>query len=160
MYKFSALLIVVLFSVCSSALAIEPVLDQQVMLYYSIPFGGDKPQDKAHKFGLRFDQITHAPGEITEFSTLMKKPAAFDLQSGNGGSSYTLRIHGVDYTERLSVHRADAEAAANVEAGTEAEPEAEAGAAKTGAEEKTGTEEAGAEAAPETGEEAEAAEAA
>ena len=158
MRNYSTILFLMILSVCSNALAVEPVTEQQVMLYYSIPLGGDNPQNKAHKFGLRVDQTTHAPGEIAEFGSLMKKPATFDLQAGHE-RAYTLKIHGVDYTEKLVVHRADAEESveADIEASEEAGTEAEAATEEAGTETEvapeaaTGTEtEAGAEAGVDT----------
>ena len=163
MRNYSAMLFLIVLSVCSNVMAVEPVTDPQVMLYYSIPLGGNNPQNKEHKFGLRFDQTTHAPREITEFSNLMKKPATFDLQTGHK-NAYTLKIHGVDYTEKLVVYRADAEGkveadvkagtdtevATEPEAGDKAEVEMEAGAAAdteaaTGVEAEAGAAEAPAE---------------
>jgi len=146
MRNYSAMLFLIVLSVCSNVMAVEPVTDQQVMLYYSIPLGGNNPQNKEHKFGLRFDQTTHAPREITEFSNLMKKPATFDLQTGHK-NAYTLKIHGVDYTEKLAVYRADAEGKVETDVKTGTDTEAPPVA-------KTGTEAADTEAA--TGVEAEA----
>ena len=148
MRKYSTILFLTVLSVCLNAMAIGPVNDQQIMLYYNIPLGGNSPQDREHKFGLRFDQTTSEPGEITDFDILMKKPAMFDLQSSHEGA-YTFKIHGTDYTDKLAVYRADeaekpkAETAADKETGANTEA---ATKAKPGAETETTTKaEAGAE---------------
>ncbi len=115
----------------SSAQAVEPVSDHQMMLYYQIPLGADKEIDKKHKFGLRIDRTMHDPREVTDFGSVMKKPAMFDLQFRHK-QALAFKVHGVDYTERLYVQRADAagdaeatevveEVAAEEDAGAEAE---------------------------------------
>jgi hypothetical protein len=96
-----------------------------MMFYYQIPFGADKQQDKKHKFGLRFDQTMHAPREVTDFSSVMKKPAMLDFQFRHK-EALAFKVHGIDYTERLYVQSADAE---NVKAPAIDEADLEAGTA-------------------------------
>ena len=66
MRTFSAIIALILLCICTNILAVEPVIDQQVTLYYQIPFGGNSHQANKHKFGLRFDQTSHIPGEFNE----------------------------------------------------------------------------------------------
>ena len=92
--------------VCHPAYAVEPVTDQQVMLYYQIPFGGKSQKERKHNFGIRLDQTQHQPGEIIHINKLVQKPAIMDLQFRKD-EKITFKIHGVDYSNRLLVHRAD-----------------------------------------------------
>jgi len=109
MRKFSTAISLLLLCISSNILAVEPVIDQQVMLYYQIPFGGNNHQANKHNFGLRFDQTSHMPGDITDFSDVMKKPAMFDLQMGHK-QALAFKVNGVDYTEKFSTqHAAEAE---------------------------------------------------
>ncbi|MGH8120284.1 MAG: hypothetical protein ACRESK_06685 [Gammaproteobacteria bacterium] len=97
-----------------NAYAVEPVDEQQMMLYYEIPLGAGKPQDGKHQFGLRFDQVSQAPGQDVHNSTLQGKTAAMDFRMGYDGIK-TLKIHGVDYASYL-IARAAAEDKAPAEA--------------------------------------------
>src|SRR3989304_7171389 len=90
--------------------AVEPVAEQQYMLYYQIPLGAGKAQDNKHQFGLRFDQITHAPGEDVHISALENKTAAMDFRMGYDGIQ-SLKIRGVDYGPYLIARAAAGEAA-------------------------------------------------
>jgi len=98
--------------------AVEPVDEQQIMLYYQVPLGAGKPQDSKHQFGLRFDRVTHAPGEDVQISTLENRPAVMDFRMGYDGIK-SLKIHGVDYASYLIARAARGEAAP-----TKAEPAA------------------------------------
>jgi len=122
---FIAVLSFILVCLCSSVQAVEPIRDHQMMFYYQIPIGADKQQDKKHKFGLRFDQTMHNPREVTDFSSVMKKPAMLDLQF-RYKEALAFKVHGIDYTERLYVQSADAE---NVKAPAIDEADLEAGTA-------------------------------
>jgi hypothetical protein len=90
--------------------AVEPIDEQQIMLYYQIPLGTDKPQDSKHQFGLRFDQVTHVPGQDIPISTLENSPAVMDFRMGYDGIK-SLKIHGVDYASYLIARAAEGEAA-------------------------------------------------
>jgi len=90
--------------------AIEPIDEQQIMLYYQVPLGAGKAQDSKHQFGLRFDQVTHAPGEDVHISALGNKPAAMDFRMGYDGIQ-SLKIHGVDYADYLVARAAEGEQA-------------------------------------------------
>ena len=90
--------------------AVEPVDEQQIMLYYQIPLGAGKPQDRKHQFGLRFDQVTHAPGQDVHISNLEGKTAVMDFRMGYDGIR-SLKIHGVDYASYLIARAAEGEKA-------------------------------------------------
>lgn len=103
------ILLTVLFFVSFSmnVSAIEPVNDQQVMLYYHIPLGADKQHSK-HQFGLRFDNINHDPRDVVQISTLEARPATMDFRMGYDGVQ-SIRIHGVDYAAYLIARAAEGE---------------------------------------------------
>ena len=86
--------------------AVEPVDEQQIMLYYQIPLGGVTQQVSKHQFGLRFDQVTHVPGEDVHISTLAGKTAAMDFRAGYDGIQ-SLKIRGVDYASYLIARAAE-----------------------------------------------------
>ena len=90
--------------------AVEPVDEQQIMLYYQIPLGAGKPQDSKHQFGLRFDQVTHAPDQDVPISNLEGKTAVMDFRMGYDGIR-SLKIHGVDYASYLIARAAEDEKA-------------------------------------------------
>ena len=80
--------------------AVEPVNEQQVMLYYIIPLDADRHDNNKHQFGLRMDQTTHDPGDAIQISSLEKRPAALDFRLGYDGVQ-SLKLHGVDYAAQL-----------------------------------------------------------
>lgn len=123
-----------------NVMAVEPVDDQQLMFYYHIPLGASNQQAAKHQFGLRLDRTTHDPGETVQLDVLEKRPADLDFRLNYDGVQ-SFSVHGIDYASYL-VARA---AAAEDETAAEAMPE-EAGA-------DTGTDEGGATAQEETGEE-------
>lgn len=90
--------------------AVEPVDEQQVMLYYIIPLDADRHDDNKHQFGLRLDQTTHNPGDVIQISTLEKRPAALDFRMGYDGVQ-SLKLHGIDYAARLIARAAEEEQA-------------------------------------------------
>jgi hypothetical protein len=90
--------------------AVEPIDEQQIMLYYQVPLGAANSQDSKHQFGLRFDRITHAPGEDVQISTLENRPAAMDFRMGYDGIK-SVKIHGVDYASYLIARAAEGETA-------------------------------------------------
>jgi hypothetical protein len=106
-YMRTLLIILFLMSISLNVSAIEPINDQQVMLYYHIPLGGDKQQSK-HQFGLRFDNTSHDPRDVVQISTLETRPAAFDFRMGYDGVE-SIKIHGVDYAAYLIAKAAEGE---------------------------------------------------
>jgi len=99
-----------MFVLASSVFAVEPIEEQQVLLYYQIPFGGVKKVDNTHKFGFRVDRVsidrrTGQYSDSTSFNELMKKPAALDFQMGHQGIT-AFKLHGYDYLPLL-VSRVD-----------------------------------------------------
>lgn len=112
-----AFICLVVFS--TGAYAVEPVNEQQVMLYYVIPLDADRQDNNKHQFGLRFDQTTHDPGDVTRISALESRPAALDFRMGYEGVQ-SLKIHGVDYASRLIARAAEGE---ETPADVTAEPE-------------------------------------
>ena len=90
--------------------AVEPIDEQQIMLYYQVPLGAGTSQDSKHQFGLRLDQVTHAPGQDVQISTLENKPAAMDFRMSYDGIK-SVKIHGVDYASYLIARAAEGETA-------------------------------------------------
>ena len=96
----------------ASGFAVEPIEEQQALLYYQIPFGGVKKVDNTHKFGFRVDRVsidrsTGFYSNSTGFNGLMKKPASLDFQMGHQGIT-EFKLHGYDYLPHL-VSKADEE---------------------------------------------------
>ncbi len=95
----------IMFISTSSVFAVEPIEEQQALLYYQIPFGGVKKADNTHKFGFRVDRVsidrsTRQYSNPTGFNGLMKKPAALDFQMGHQGIT-AFKLHGYDYLPQL-----------------------------------------------------------
>ena len=86
--------------------AVEPVDEQQVMLYYIIPLDAVRHDNNKHQFGLRLDQTSHDPGDVIQISTLEKRPAALDFRMGYDGVQ-SLKLHGVDYAAQLIARAAE-----------------------------------------------------
>jgi hypothetical protein len=114
------LTILFLVSLSFNVSAIEPVNDQQVMLYYHIPLGGANKQQSKHQFGVRLDNTSHDPRDVVQISALEARPAAFDFRMGYDGVQ-SIRIHGVDYAEQLVARAAAEGESAPVEPATESE---------------------------------------
>ncbi len=100
----------IMFILTASVYAVEPVEEQQALLYYQIPFGGEKKVDNKHKFGFRVDRVSidRTTGIYSNpggFNGLMKKPASLDFQMGHQGIT-AFKLHGYDYLPHL-VSRAD-----------------------------------------------------
>ena len=128
---FTAVLSFMLISLCTSVQAVEPVTDHQVMLYYYIPIGADTNQQKQHKFGLRFDRSMHDPRQAVDISSVVSRPAMLDLQFQHNKNALAFKVNGIDITERLYVHRADA--AEGEDTGADAAMEEEAAMEEAGA---------------------------
>ena len=132
----------------TNVLALEPVDEQQIMLYYHIPLGAENAKQKEHQFGLRLDQTSHDPRETVHINMLERRQAAADFRFGYDGLQ-SLKIHGVEYAAYL-VARAEAseedvkviEEQPAEEAVSEASPEV--AAEETGTEQEAETEEEGA----------------
>ena len=112
----------IMFILTASVFAVEPIEEQQALLYYQIPFGGVKKVDNNHKFGFRVDRVsidssTGLYSNPTGFNGLMKKPASLDFQMGHQGIT-AFKLHGYDYLPHL-VSRADEDGGEVIE--TEAE---------------------------------------
>lgn len=100
----------IMFILTASVFAVEPVEEQQALLYYQIPFGGEKKVDNKHKFGFRVDRVSidRTTGMYSNpggFNGLMKKPASLDFQMGHQGIT-AFKLHGYDYLPLL-VSRVD-----------------------------------------------------
>ncbi len=112
--------------------AVEPVDEQQLMLYYEIPIGaGDKKHDK-HQFGLRLDNTNHEPGADVHINELYRKNGALDFRMGYDGVE-SIKVHGVDYTSYLIAKAAAGEGEEAVEEPAVEEVPAEAAPADTAA---------------------------
>ena len=119
----------IMFTLTASVFAAEPIEEQQALLYYNIPFGGEKKADNTHKFGFRVDRVSidSTTGQYSNssgFNGLMKKPAGLDFQMGHQGIS-AFKLHGHDYLPQFvaMADEADAEVvkteAENDEAGAQ-----------------------------------------
>lgn len=82
--------------------AIEPVFDQQAMMYYQVPLGASSSKDARHNFGFRFDRYSIQPGEVIQYQDLMRQPAVLNIQMGYSGIQ-ELQLNGVDYAEYFQV---------------------------------------------------------
>ena len=112
----------IMFILTASVFAVEPIEEQQALLYYQIPFGGVKKVDNKHKFGFRVDRVsidssTGLYSNPSGFNGLMKEPASLDFQMGHQGIT-AFKLHGYDYLPQL-VSKADEDGGEVVE--TEAE---------------------------------------
>jgi len=94
--------------------AIEPILDQQAMVYFNVSFDTGYKKKLTHDFGLRFDRGVIQPGEIMTIDQLMPRTPVFDLGINKFGVK-TFELNGIDFTDKYYVYHA-----------TEAEAEAEA----------------------------------
>lgn len=116
-----------------SAQAVEPINDQQVMLYYTIPLGTVSNKESQHQFGLRLDRVSHSPYDTVQITTLQKRPAAFNLTMSYHGLE-SLDINGQDYAAYLVAKAAEGEA--DTPAATESADKGSADAGASG-EDKT-----------------------
>ena len=73
------LLIFLLATFTTKALAIEPILDQQAMIYLNVSFDAGHKKTSTYKYGFRFDRGLIKPGEAIEMSQLFTRPAVFNL---------------------------------------------------------------------------------
>lgn len=96
--------------------AVEPVLDQQGMFYFTMTFDAGQSTKAEHDFGFRLDRTLVQPGETMSMSQLADKPAVFNLKMNNNGLK-AFELNGVDYTKEYFVSRAKGE-----EAEVEAQP--------------------------------------
>lgn len=118
--------------VSSNGWTVEPINDQQAIIYYQVPFGGIKATDNQHKFGFRLDRVSLERSgaqyqNSTNLSELMKKPASLDLQLKPGGIA-AFKMHGYDYLPYI-VSKADDEGNQNgdQEVGQNGDAEGESG---------------------------------
>ncbi len=94
-----------------NSIAIEPIVEPHVMIYYQVPFGGSNKNMNKHTFGFRMDRTVVVHGEAIDYQSLMKQPAVFDLKMGRDGID-SLYISGTDYLEQYrlyKVHRVNGE---------------------------------------------------
>ncbi len=96
--------------------AIEPILDQQAMVYFNVSFDTGYKKKLTHDFGLRFDRGVIQPGEIMTIDQLMPRTPVFDLGINKFGVK-TFELNGIDFTDKYYVyHATEAEAEAEAEA--------------------------------------------
>ncbi len=88
--------------------AVEPVLDQQGMFYFSMTFDAGQPTKTEHDFGFRLDRSLVQPGETMTMQQLADKPAVFNLKMNNNGLK-AFELNGVDYSTEYYVSRAEGE---------------------------------------------------
>ena len=109
----ATLLSLLLFS--THGLAFEPEFQQQGMFYFHVSFDAGQSTKAKHHFGFRLDQGLVKPGETMTLTSLVNKPAAFDIQYDSTGLQ-AFKVHGVDYTEEVLIAR-------GAEAGAEESPD-------------------------------------
>ncbi len=98
--------------------AIEPILDQQAMVYFNVSFDAGYKNKSVHDFGLRFDRGVIQPGETMTIDQLMPKTPVFNLGINKYGIK-TFDINGINITENHEVfHAAEAEEEEEEEAET------------------------------------------
>lgn len=97
--------------------AVEPVLDQQAMLYFNVSFDTGYKKKVAHDFGLRFDRGVIQPGEIMTIDQLTHRKPVFDLGINKLGIK-TLVLNGIDFTDKYYVYHATEEEAEETETET------------------------------------------
>ncbi len=86
------------------SLAFEPELQQQGMFYINVSFDAGQTTKTKHHFGFRLDQGLVEPGQTMMLSTLVKKPAALDIQYTNTGMQ-AFNVHGINYLQEVLVAR-------------------------------------------------------
>ena len=85
--------------------AIEPILDQQAMVYFNVSFDTGYKKKLAHDFGLRLDRGVIQPGEIMTINQLMPRTPVFNLGINKYGIK-TFKLNGIDFTDKYYVHHA------------------------------------------------------
>jgi hypothetical protein len=93
-----------------SSHAVEPVLDQQGMFYFSMSFDAGQSTKTEHDFGFRLDRTLMQPGETMTMNQLAERPAVFNLKMNNSGLK-AFELNGVDYSQEVYISRADGEEA-------------------------------------------------
>ncbi len=90
--------------------AVEPMLDQQGMFYFSMTFDAGQSTKTEHDSGFRLDRSLVQPGETMTMLQLADKPAVFNLKLNNNGLK-AFELNGVDYSTEYYVSRAEGEEA-------------------------------------------------
>jgi LPS O-antigen subunit length determinant protein (WzzB/FepE family) len=109
MLKASWLFLLLIF-ISINSYAVEPVLDQQGMFYFSMTFDAGQSTKTEHDFGFRLDRTLVQPGETMTMQQLADKPAVFNLKMNNNGLK-AFELNGVDYSTEYYVSRAEGEEA-------------------------------------------------
>ena len=99
------LLIFLLAAFTTKAFAIEPILDQQAMIYFNVSFDEGHKKTSTYKYGFRFDRGLIKPGEAMEMSQLFTRPAVFNLGLNKYGIK-AFELNGVNLTEEHYVYHA------------------------------------------------------
>jgi hypothetical protein len=87
------------------SIALEPVNEAHAMIYYQVPFSANKSEQKKHSFGFRMDHTSYNPGEMIQYSKMVKKTAAFDFKMGHEGVQ-GMYVSGVDYLQLYRLRKA------------------------------------------------------
>jgi hypothetical protein len=88
--------------------AVEPVLDQQGMFYFSMTFDAGQSTKTEHDFGFRLDRTLVQAGETMTMQQLADKPAVFNLKLNKNGLK-AFELNGIDYSTEYYVSRAEGE---------------------------------------------------
>ncbi len=85
--------------------AIEPIIDQQAMVYFNVSFDAGYKKKSSHDFGLRFDRGVIQPGEIMTIEQLMPKTPVFNLGVNRFGIK-NFELNGINFTDKHYVYHA------------------------------------------------------
>lgn len=84
----------------------EAVTEQAMMLYYSMPFGGNSRKQETPVFGFRMDNLENSDSGIT-FASFTGKNALMDVRYTNEGIQ-AWEFSGVNTLVQTTVYNADA----------------------------------------------------
>ena len=95
--------------------AIDPILDQQVTLYYGVSFDAGYNKSSKSNYGLRFDRGMIHPGDGIKISELTSKSAILNLRLNEHGIK-AIELNGVNYAlDDYVYHANEAETDTNSE---------------------------------------------
>jgi len=86
--------------------ALEPVMESHLMLYYQIPLGGNKIDQRKHSYGFRMDRTIVKSRQPIDYQQLLKQTPMFDIKMGHDGIK-ALNISGIDYLKKYTVSHAN-----------------------------------------------------
>lgn len=88
--------------------AVEPILDQQGMVYFNMSFDVGTSTKTESDYGFRLDRTLSQPGDSMTMSQLADKPAVFNFKLNSNGLK-AFELNGIDYSTEYYVSRAEGE---------------------------------------------------